>query len=147
MSEIINRTLRMRNWPSRPERHARIEIIPMIDVMMFLLVFFVLISLNVIPMTGVKTKLPTAGVTEQANPKNKVVITLLKNGEMMFDDIKVQVSNLNALLEKKKSEFGENFSVLINGDESASLQNLIDVMDVLKKNNVSAMTIAAKKRF
>jgi biopolymer transport protein ExbD len=119
----------------------------MIDVMMFLLVFFVLISLNVIPMTGVKTKLPTAGVTEQANPKNKVVITLLKNGEMMFDDIKVQVSNLSSLLEKKKSEFGENFSVLINGDESSSLQNLIDVMDVLKKNNISAMTIAAKKRF
>jgi len=137
----------MHRFPSYEKKSSRIEIIPMIDVMMFLLVFFVLISLNVIPMTGVKTKLPTAGVTEQANPKNKVVITLLKNGEMMFDDIKVQVSNLSSLLEKKKSEFGENFSVLINGDESSSLQNLIDVMDVLKKNNISAMTIAAKKRF
>jgi len=137
----------MHRFPSYEKKPSRIEIIPMIDVMMFLLVFFVLISLNVIPMTGVKTKLPTAGVTEQANPKNKVVITLLKNGEMMFDDIKVQVSNLSSLLEKKKSEFGENFSVLINGDESSSLQNLIDVMDVLKKNNISAMTIAAKKRF
>ena len=137
----------MHRFPSYEKKPSRIEIIPIIDVMMFLLVFFVLISLNVIPMTGVKTKLPTAGVTEQANPKNKVVITLLKNGEMMFDDIKVQVSNLSSLLEKKKSEFGENFSVLINGDESASLQNLIDVMDVLKKNNISAMTIAAKKRF
>ena len=137
----------MHRFPSYEKKSSRIEIIPMIDVMMFLLVFFVLISLNVIPMTGVKTKLPTAGVTEQANPKNKVVITLLKNGEMMFDDIKVQLSNLSSLLEKKKSEFGENFSVLINGDEASSLQNLIDVMDVLKKNNISAMTIAAKKRF
>ena len=137
----------MHRFPSYEKKSSRIEIIPMIDVMMFLLVFFVLISLNVIPMTGVKTKLPTAGVTEQANPKNKVVITLLKNGEMMFDDIKVQVSNLSSLLEKKKSEFGENFSVLINGDEASSLQNLIDVMDGLKKNNISAMTIAAKKRF
>ena len=137
----------MHRFPSYEKKSSRIEIIPMIDVMMFLLVFFVLISLNVIPMTGVKTKLPTSGVTEQANPKNKVVITLLKNGEMMFDDIKGQVSNLSSLLEKKKSEFGENFSVLINGDEASSLQNLIDVMDVLKKNNISAMTIAAKKRF
>lgn len=137
----------MHRFPSYEKKSSRIEIIPMIDVMMFLLVFFVLISLNVIPMTGVKTKLPTSGVTEQANPKNKVVITLLKNGEMMFDDIRVQVNNLSSLIEKKKSEFGENFSVLINGDEAASLQNLIDVMDVLKKNNISAMTIAAKKRF
>lgn len=39
-------------------KKARIEIIPMIDVMMFLLVFFVLISLNVIPALGIKTSLP-----------------------------------------------------------------------------------------
>ena len=39
----------MRNWPARPRKAPRIEIIPMIDVMMFLLVFFVLISLNSLP--------------------------------------------------------------------------------------------------
>ena len=42
----------MRSWPEKKERRARIEIIPMIDVMMFLLVFFVLISLNVLPALG-----------------------------------------------------------------------------------------------
>ena len=97
-------------------------------------------------MTGVKTALPTAGVTEQVNPKNRVVITMLKNGEMMVDDTKAQIANLGLLLLQKKSDFGDNFSVLINGDEASSLQNLIDVMDVLKKNNISAMTIAAKKK-
>jgi len=136
----------MRNFPAYEKKSSRIEIIPMIDVMMFLLVFFVLISLNVIPMTGVKTALPTAGVTEQVNPKNRVVITMLKNGEMMVDDTKAQIANLGLLLLQKKSDFGDNFSVLINGDEASSLQNLIDVMDVLKKNNISAMTIAAKKK-
>jgi biopolymer transport protein ExbD len=136
----------MRSFPAYEKKSSRIEIIPMIDVMMFLLVFFVLISLNVIPMTGVKTALPTAGVTEQVNPKNRVVITMLKNGEMMVDDTKAQIANLGLLLLQKKSDFGDNFSVLINGDEASSLQNLIDVMDVLKKNNISAMTIAAKKK-
>jgi len=136
----------MRNFPAYEKKSSRIEIIPMIDVMMFLLVFFVLISLNVIPMTGVKTALPSAGVTEQVNPKNRVVITMLKNGEMMVDDTKAQIANLGLLLLQKKSDFGDNFSVLINGDEASSLQNLIDVMDVLKKNNISAMTIAAKKK-
>jgi len=136
----------MRSFPAYEKKSSRIEIIPMIDVMMFLLVFFVLISLNVIPMTGVKTALPTAGVTEQVNPKNRVVITMLKNGEMMVDDTKAQIANLGLLLLQKKSDFGDNFSVLINGDEASSLQNLIDVMDVLKRNNISAMTIAAKKK-
>ncbi|MFX8708186.1 biopolymer transporter ExbD, partial [Acinetobacter baumannii] len=36
----------MRAWPEKKKRSARIEIIPMIDVMMFLLVFFVLLSIN-----------------------------------------------------------------------------------------------------
>lgn len=39
----------MRTWDEPKKRKAHIELIPMIDVMMFLLVFFVLVSLNVIP--------------------------------------------------------------------------------------------------
>ena len=53
-------------WQDQPRRKARIEIIPMIDVMMFLLVFFVLISMNVIPATGIKTQLP--GSTQPDHP-------------------------------------------------------------------------------
>lgn len=41
----------------------------MIDVMMFLLVFFVLISLNVIPALGLKTQLPSAGSAQQLKPQ------------------------------------------------------------------------------
>ena len=47
-------------WQDEPRKKARIEIVPMIDVMMFLLVFFVLISLHVIPALGIKTQLPTS---------------------------------------------------------------------------------------
>ena len=42
----------MRHWPEKRRKRARIEIIPMIDVMMFLLVFFVLISANVLSALG-----------------------------------------------------------------------------------------------
>lgn len=50
----------MRTWDEPKKRKAHIELIPMIDVMMFLLVFFVLVSLNVIPALGMKTQLPSA---------------------------------------------------------------------------------------
>ena len=56
----------MRRWQDTPPKKARIEIIPMIDVMMFLLVFFVLISLNVIPAQGLKTSLPKSGDTNRS---------------------------------------------------------------------------------
>jgi len=50
----------MRSWPARVRKASRIEIIPMIDVMMFLLVFFVLISINALPALGLKVALPYA---------------------------------------------------------------------------------------
>ena len=40
------------------EKKGRIEIIPMIDIMFFLLVFFVMITLRMIPATGIASKLP-----------------------------------------------------------------------------------------
>ena len=46
----------MRTWPQRLRKPSRIEIIPMIDVMMFLLVFFVLISINALPALGLRSK-------------------------------------------------------------------------------------------
>ena len=45
----VRRDALMRSWPLRTRKASRIEIIPMIDVMMFLLVFFVLISINALP--------------------------------------------------------------------------------------------------
>lgn len=61
----------MRNWNEPKKNKAHIELIPMIDVMMFLLVFFVLISLNVIPALGLKTQLPSAGSAQQLKPQKK----------------------------------------------------------------------------
>ena len=66
----------MRSWEEPKKKRLHIEIIPMIDVMMFLLVFFVLISLNVIPALGIKTQLPGAAHAQQLKPQNKAVITL-----------------------------------------------------------------------
>ena len=62
----------MRTFPDFAVKKARIEVIPMIDVMMFLLVFFVLISINVIPAGGLKVALPSLSTLEKnVVPKKK----------------------------------------------------------------------------
>ena len=58
----------MSRWPDAPRKKTRIELVPMIDVMMFLLVFFVLISINVIPALGLKTKLPQSSQAKEERP-------------------------------------------------------------------------------
>lgn len=61
------------------ERRARIEIIPMIDIMLFLLVFFVMLLLKMIPATGHVTKLPNS-TTAEAVPVPKLLVEIADDG-------------------------------------------------------------------
>jgi len=121
----------MRQWQQSPRKKARIEIIPMIDVMMFLLVFFVLISLNVIPALGLKTKLPQSSQATEDHPPLRVVITLPKSEGIQIEGEPTTLGALAATLEAKRLSSGRLLSVLINGDESVELQRLIDHAEVV----------------
>jgi len=131
----------------RKSKKARIEIIPMIDVMMFLLVFFVLISINVIPALGLKTKLPISSTASDERPLEKVIVTLTKNDVIQVDGKTLQsLDEVKSVVESIKQHAKGRLSVIVNGDESVSLQRLVDVMDVLKSIGIEAMTISAKKK-
>jgi biopolymer transport protein ExbD len=135
----------MRRWQDTPPKKARIEIIPMIDVMMFLLVFFVLISLNVIPAQGLKTSLPKSGDTQSIRAVRNVVVTLSGENALLLEGKPVTLTSLpNALAALGAS--GDKLNIIINGDKSASLQALVDVMDALKSHGFDALSIAAKPR-
>jgi biopolymer transport protein ExbD len=135
----------MRHWSDKAVRRSRIEIIPMIDVMMFLLVFFVLVSINVIPALGLKTKLPTSSRAEENRSRRNAIITLAKTGELQLDGNAVTIVDLPRRLRAlQKPE--EKLFVIINGDEATELQLLIDVMDALKSAGFEAFSIATKHK-
>jgi biopolymer transport protein ExbD len=136
----------MRTFPEFTVKKARIEVIPMIDVMMFLLVFFVLISINVIPAGGLKVALPSLSTLEKNIVPKKIIITITKDSRLMLDDSPITLSDLEQALLNKKNQLDSNFTVVINGDEAASLQDLVAVMEVLKNLQIPSMTIASKKR-
>ena len=137
----------MRRFPDTQSKKTRIEIIPMIDVMMFLLVFFVLISINVIPALGLKTKLPISSTASDERPLEKVIVTLTKNDVIQVDGKTLQsLDEVKSVVESIKQHAKGRLSVIVNGDESVSLQRLVDVMDVLKSIGIEAMTISAKKK-
>ncbi len=136
----------MSRWPATPRKKTRIEIIPMIDVMMFLLVFFVLISINVIPALGLKTKLPQSSQAKEDHPPLRVMVTLPKTEGIQLEGESTTLAALAGRLEAKRAGSGRPVSVLINGDESVELQRLIDVMDTLKAGGFDNLSIAARKR-
>ena len=136
----------MSRFMNHPSKKLQIELIPMVDVMMFLLVFFVLISINVISAMGLKTQLPVSSVAKDNKNLKRVVVTVPANGNFEVDGKEVNsLDGLMTSLQELQSSTSDKLSVVINGDQSASLQRLVDVMGVLKKLGIDAMTISAKK--
>jgi len=136
----------MSRFSHLPSKKLHIELIPMVDVMMFLLVFFVLISINVISAMGLKTQLPVSSVAKDNKNLKRVVVTVPANGNYEVDGKDVNsLDSLMTSLQELQLSTPDKLSVVINGDQSASLQRLVDVMGVLKKLGIDAMTISAKK--
>ncbi|MRT28362.1 biopolymer transporter ExbD [Herbaspirillum sp. CAH-3] len=135
----------MRSWDEPKKRKARVEIIPMIDVMMFLLVFFVLISLNVIPALGLKTQLPSSSTAQDLKPQTKAVITVAKDDVIQVDGENTTLDALTARLDKLRKE-GEKLNLIINSDRGVEVQRLVDVMDTLKKGGFDSISIATRKQ-
>lgn len=124
------------------QRKARIEIIPMIDIMFFLLVFFIMITLKMIPATGISSQLPKSS-TAQELPHPKLLITLLQDGAIKVKDKKISLTDLTEKLSKEPHP--EKMSVTIAGAGSSSLQSLLAVMDACRKAGVSQISVVAKE--
>jgi biopolymer transport protein ExbD len=135
----------MRKWDDGPRKQARIEIIPMIDVMMFLLVFFVLISINVIPALGIKTTLPQSSQTQDTRAVKNVIITLAPTGEMQIDGTTMEAQELTQRLAAMHAQ-NPAINVIINGDETVQMQRLVDALDAVKAAGVDSLSMATKKR-
>lgn len=134
----------MRSWPERRQRRARIEIIPMIDVMMFLLAFFVLISMNVLPALGLKVQLPQSAQTEKVIDQKKVTLTIDKDGQTFLDGQFIATDLLASELRRMTAD--KKTSVIIAGDGSGHIQSLVDVLDALKEAGVASASIIAKAK-
>ena len=136
----------MRQWQKITQKKARIEIIPMIDVMMFLLVFFVLISVNVIPALGIKTQQPNSSQTQSLKtPDIQVIVTLGKDGEIQIDGKNVSLQQMVSAI-RAKTGSSATAAVIVNSDKGAEVQTLVDVMDEIKTSGLGKVSLATRQR-
>jgi biopolymer transport protein ExbD len=128
--------------PQPEPKKARIEIIPMIDAIFFLLVFFMFSSLSMTKLNGANVDLPTASAsqankTASAAPSNRAVISLSTKNELFID--KTPISRLgleNAALARLKRQ--PNAVFVVNISKTQNTQSLIDIMDALGEVGKSA---------
>ncbi|MGI8463860.1 ExbD/TolR family protein [Pectobacterium punjabense] len=133
----------MRNWNEPKKQKAHIDLVPMIDVMMFLLVFFVLISMNVIPALGLKTQLPAAGSAQQLKPQKKATITLGAQDHLELDGQPMALGDLVTTLQQQQQD--QQTTIIINSDKSVEVERLVAVMDTLRQGGFSSISIATRK--
>ncbi len=129
-------------FDEEPRQRTHIEIIPMIDVMMFLMVFFVMISLNVIPVSGLKTQLPQAQAAQRLDLAKHLVITIGGEGEIEVEGKRYQPSSLPEVL-RQQTQAHPKLDVVLNGDKTARVEDLVRVMDIVRSAGVQHVAIAA----
>ena len=123
-------------------KKARIEIIPMIDIMFFLLVFFIMVTLHMIPDAGIASRLPTSS-TAQSMPKPQITLAVDKTGKIHFDQKIFTAGQLTALLRSKPQP--DQLQVTLAGDKDTSLQQLMVVMDACRKAGVTKIGLATRQ--
>src|SRR5271156_6278436 len=107
-------------------KKARIEIIPMIDVMLFLLVFFIIVTLQMIPDAGVNLQLPVSSQTDPL-PHPKFTVNVMADGTIKVKDQVMTTDQLTAMFtadgDVSKTE------VTIATDKTTPFQNFMSVID------------------
>jgi biopolymer transport protein ExbD len=120
---------------------ARVEVIPMIDIMMFLLVFFVIITLRMIAGTGVAMELPGSATTQQLKTST-ITVGVTRTGETVIDGKPVTMDELKKKLIELKQV--KPVDVVLAGDKDASLQTLLSEMDAVRGAGITSVGLAAK---
>ena len=112
----------------------KINIIPLIDIIFLMLVFFMLATNfdknKQISFSVIKQK----EITDQVNEK-KLMILYLKDNNLVFNDKKLTLKNLELDYLKKWSELTFDRIVILN-DQQTSMQMLISILDLIKKNKI-----------
>jgi biopolymer transport protein ExbD len=122
---------------------ARIEIIPMIDTVFFLLVFFMMASLAMTVYRGLPVTLPQAA-TGQRVP-DQVMVTVTADGRVSFNREEVSLERLHALFEAGVRQ-NPALTAVINADEAARHGLVVEVMDGARRAGVFSLAIAIRPR-
>ncbi len=133
---------------SHTRRKARIEVIPLIDIMFFLLATFVLVSLSMTENRGLKVSLPGSKVNESADKSGAksddkdITLSITKENTIYLDKKQTDLTELDKLLSEDKSLVDKNFIVL--GDESSKLDLTVQILDLAKKYKVKSIVLRTK---
>src|SRR2546429_3431197 len=124
-----------------PHKKARIEIIPLIDIMFFLLASFLMASLSMIRMQSAKMDLPAAKSAQRDFKPDIVNISVGKAGDIFLEKTQVNLGELHAYL-ANRFRVNTNFPVFISGDKDARHGAITRVLAVVHNEGIQKVSFA-----
>jgi biopolymer transport protein ExbD len=124
-----------------PHKKARIEIIPLIDIMFFLLASFMMVSLTMIRMQSIKMDLPTATAATRDFKPDIVNISVDKAGDIYISNKLVNLTELHTTL-SNRFRMNTNVPVYISGDKDATHGAVIRVLDLVRREGIQKVSFA-----
>jgi len=126
-----------------PHKKARIEIIPLIDIMFFLLASFMMVSLSQVHMKGVKVNLPSGVSGETQTKREYVSVSVDKDGHYFFD--KDEIGD-NELLNRLRMAHASapDAKVFLRGDRDSAHLNVAHALDIIRSSGYYKVSFEIK---
>ncbi len=121
-------------------KKARIEIIPMIDTMFFLLVFFMIATLSMTNQSSLPVNLPHANGV-QAEKQQIITLTLTQDSKLFYDKEPI-TSTADAVMRLTQQSKDKQASVIINADSSVKHGRVIELMDAIRQTGITKIAVA-----
>ena len=125
--------------PQSTKKQARIEMLPLIDVVFLLLVFFIYAMLSMVIHRGIPINLPKAE-SVLINKKDYISIVVSKEGYIYLNKRKVSSQELKSLLVREK-DLNPNIKIFVSGDRKSYYERVVEVLDIVRISGLSKISL------
>lgn len=124
------------------EEHDEINVIPMLDLAWnLLLVFMIVVTASV---QGISVNLPKASAAASNVKPTTKAITITADGTIYLDSFPMTLGELEERLRQYKA-VDPNFPVVVRGDESIAYRNVIEVLDILQRLEITQLGLVTQR--
>lgn len=127
------------------KKRARIEIIPLIDVIFFLLATFVLFTLSLNRIQSLPVELPSSNPTDSKNKEEPTTIQVSADGSLFWNKEPIDMGELPGRIAAYKSSTDDP-KILIAGDEKAHFGPTVQVLDEVRKAGIYKFSVETRTR-
>ena len=133
----------MRIHSPLPQKKARLEIIPLIDIMFFLLASFMMVTLTMTKQRTISVNLPAASTTASSLKPDNITLAVTAGGQVLLEKKPVTLDELATEL-KQRLEANKDLPVYISGDAATTHGAMVAVLDYVRRCGVTKVAFNVK---